>query len=69
LLFRYDDIRSVVFERSGGSTRSFDISVLTLNDITYTFSSIEKGEYGKLYEFIKSKKVSVKTAGNSYLTI
>jgi hypothetical protein len=36
-----------------------------LNDITYTFSSIEKGEYGKLYEFIKSKKVSVKTAGTA----
>ena len=33
--------------------------------MTYTFSSIEKGEYGKLYEFIKSKKVSVKTAGEN----
>ena len=66
ILPRYDDIRSVVFERSGGSTRSFDISVLTLNDQTYTFSSIEKGEYGKLYEFIKSKKISVKTSGTSY---
>jgi len=31
--------------------------------MTYTFSSIEKGEYGKLYEFIKSKKIPIKTAG------
>ena len=60
---RYDEIKSVVFERSGGSTRSFDISVSTKNDISYTFSSIEKNEYGKLYEFMKSKKVNVKTSG------
>merc|ERR1712029_681223 len=63
IFLRYDEIKSVVFERSGGSTRSFDISVSTKNDISYTFSSIEKNEYGKLYEFMKSKKVNVKTSG------
>merc|ERR1712113_348706 len=63
IFLRYDEIKSVVFERSGGSTRSFDISVSTKNDISYTFSSIEKNEYGKLYEYLKSKKVSVKTSG------
>ena len=30
---------------------------------SYTFSSIEKDEYTKLYEYLKSKKVSVRTAG------
>ena len=63
IFLRYDEIKSVVFERSGGSTRSFDISVSTKNDISYTFSSIEKNEYGKLYEYLKSKKVNVKTSG------
>jgi structure-specific recognition protein 1 len=63
IYLRYDEIRNVVFERSGGSTRSFDISVATTNDIMYTFSSIEKNEYGKLYEYMKSKKVMVKTSG------
>ena len=66
IFLRYDEIKSVVFERSGGSTRSFDISVSTKNDISYTFSSIEKNEYGKLYEFMKSKKVNVKTSGKIF---
>ena len=63
IFLRYDELRSVSFERSGGSTRSFDINVVTRNDISYTFSSIEKDEYTKLYEYLKSKKVSVRTAG------
>ena len=37
IFLRYDEIRNVQFERSGGSTRSFDISVTTNNDISYTF--------------------------------
>lgn len=64
IYLRYDEIKSVAFERSGGSTRSFDVSVTTSHDIAYTFSSIEKNEYGKLYEYLKSKKVNVKTTGN-----
>jgi len=63
IFLRYDELRSVSFERSGGSTRSFDINAVTRNDISYTFSSIEKDEYTKLYEYLKSKKVSVRTAG------
>ena len=62
--FRYDEIRNVSFERSGGSTRSFDISVLTNNDIGYTFSSIEKNEYQKLYDYFKNKKITVKAQGS-----
>ncbi len=65
IYLRYDEIRSVQFERSGGSTRSFDISVTTKNDISYTFSSIEKNEYGKLYDYMKGKKVKVVTSGKS----
>ena len=64
LIFRYDEIRNVSFERSGGSTRSFDISVLTNNDIGYTFSSIEKNEYQKLYDYFKNKKITVKAQGS-----
>ena len=63
-IFRYDEIRNVSFERSGGSTRSFDISVLTNNDISYTFSSIEKNEYQKLYDYFKNKKITVKAQGS-----
>ncbi len=63
IFVRYDEIRHVVFERSGGSTRSFDVGVITINDIEYTFSSIEKNEYGKLYEYFKGKKITIKTSG------
>jgi len=34
------------------------------NDISYTFSSIEKNEYQKLYDYFKSKKVNVKAQGS-----
>ncbi len=63
IYIRYDEVRSVEFERSGGSTRSFDINVLLGNDIAYTFSSIEKGEYARLYEFLKSKGIKLRTQG------
>ena len=63
IYIRYDEVRSVNFERSGGSTRSFDITVATGSDIQYTFSSIEKGEYSRLYDYLKEKKVNVKTSG------
>ena len=63
IYLRYDEIKFVSFERSGGSTRSFDVSVTSKNDISYTFSSIEKNEYQKLYDYFKSKKVNVKAQG------
>ena len=63
IYLRYDEVRNVTFERSGGSTRSFDINITTNNDMSYTFSSIEKGEYGHLYEFLKAKGIKVKTSG------
>merc|ERR1712080_459692 len=53
----------VEFERAGGTSRSFDLIVSTKHDINYTFSSIEKGEYSKLYDYLKDKKVKLTTAG------
>ncbi len=35
----------------------------TRGDTVYTFSSIEKEEYSKLYDFLKSKKINVKSTG------
>ena len=63
IFLRYDEIRSITIERSGGTNRSFDIKVTTIHDISYTFSSIEKNEYEKIYQFLKNKKVNVKSAG------
>ncbi|XP_022653198.1 FACT complex subunit Ssrp1-like [Varroa jacobsoni] len=56
---RFEEVSSVNFARSGGSTRSFDIEVELRNSIMHTFSSIEKDEYGRLYEFVKSKGLKI----------
>lgn len=57
---RFEEIASVNFARSGGSTRSFDFEIELKNGVVHTFSSIEKEEYGKLYDFINVKKLHVK---------
>lgn len=62
---RFEEIASVNFARGGGTTRSFDFEVETKNGVVHTFSSIEKEEYGKLYDFITSKKLRVKNTGRS----
>ena len=49
--------------RSGRTIGSFDIKVNIRVDTVYTFSSIEKDEYGGLYEFLKSKRIVVKSVG------
>ena len=36
---------------------------MTRGETTYTFSSIEKEEYSKMYDFLKSKKINVKSTG------
>jgi len=64
IYLRYDETQRVEFERTGGTSRSFDVKITTINDITYTFSSIEKGEYSKLYDHLKSKKVKVTASGS-----
>lgn len=64
---RFEEIVSVNFARSGGSTRSFDFEIeLKLNNV-HTFSSIEKEEYTKLYDFIVSKKIHVKNTGKNVI--
>lgn len=62
---RFEEIASVNFARSGGSTRSFDFEIALKSGNNYTFSSIEKEEYGKLYDFITSKKLNVKNTGKN----
>ncbi|XP_011308641.1 FACT complex subunit Ssrp1 [Fopius arisanus] len=60
---RFDEIASVNFARGGGSTRSFDFEIELTSGVVHTFSSIEKEEYGKLFDFITSKKLRVKNRG------
>uniref|UniRef100_R4FNX0 FACT complex subunit SSRP1 n=1 Tax=Rhodnius prolixus TaxID=13249 RepID=R4FNX0_RHOPR len=60
LHIRFDEISSVNFARSGGSTRSFDFEIELKSGVVHTFSSIEKEEYGKLFDFITVKKLRVK---------
>ncbi|XP_058803231.1 FACT complex subunit Ssrp1 [Phymastichus coffea] len=60
---RFEEISSVNFARGGGSTRSFDFEIELKNGTQHTFSSIEKEEYGKLFDFINNKKLHVKNRG------
>jgi len=43
--------------------RSFDFEVETKGGIIHTFSSIEKEEYPRLFDFITEKKLRVKNRG------
>lgn len=65
LHIRFEEIASVNFARGGGSTRSFDFEIELKSNVTHTFSSIEKEEYTKLFNFITSKKIHVKNTGKS----
>lgn len=62
---RFEEINSVNFARGGGSTRSFDFEIELKSGTIHTFSSIEKEEYGKLFDFITSKKLHVKNRGKN----
>jgi len=63
IFIKYEDVKHVNFARSGGSNRSFDIEVHTRGDSTYIFSSIEKEEYHKMFDFLKGKKIKVNSTG------
>jgi structure-specific recognition protein 1 len=63
LHIRFEEIACVNFARGGGSTKSFDFEIDLKSGTTHTFSSIEKEEYSKLYDFIVSKKLTVKNTG------
>lgn len=60
---RYEEITSVNFARSGANTRSFDFEVELKSGVVHTFSSIEKEEYGKLWDFVSNKNLRVKNSG------
>lgn len=60
---RFDEIQSINFARSGGSTRSFDFEIETKTGVVHTFSSIEKEEYSKLFDFVSTKGLRVKNVG------
>lgn len=62
---RFDEIASVNYARGGGNTRSFDFEIELKSGTVHTFSSIEKEEYAKLFDFISSKKLHVKNRGKS----
>ncbi|UYV73674.1 SSRP1 [Cordylochernes scorpioides] len=65
---RFEEISSVNFARSGGSTRSFDFEIEVKNGALYTFSSIEKEEYGKLFDFATQKNLRIKNRGGGGTT-
>ena len=69
LHIRFDEITAINFARSGGSTKSFDFEVETKAGILHTFSSIEKDEYSKLYDFVNSKNLRVKNRGTEKKTV
>lgn len=60
---RADEITSVNFARSGSTTRSFDFEVEIKNGSLFTFSSIEKGEYNRLFDYVNQKKLRIKNRG------
>ncbi|XP_063364423.1 FACT complex subunit Ssrp1 [Cydia amplana] len=63
---RFEEIASVNFARGGASsTKSFDFEIELKSGSVHTFSSIEKGEYDKLFDYITSKKLHVKNTGKN----
>ncbi|XP_022116947.1 FACT complex subunit Ssrp1 [Pieris rapae] len=63
---RFEEIASVNFARGGASsTKSFDFEIELKQGSIHTFSSIEKGEYDKLFNYITAKKLHVKNTGKN----
>ncbi|MBN3311766.1 SSRP1 protein, partial [Atractosteus spatula] len=60
---RFDEIACVNFARGTTTTRSFDFEIETKQAAQYTFSSIEREEYGKLFDFVNVKKLNIKNRG------
>uniref|UniRef100_A0A6I8Q3F5 FACT complex subunit SSRP1 n=1 Tax=Xenopus tropicalis TaxID=8364 RepID=A0A6I8Q3F5_XENTR len=60
---RFDEVNCVNFARGTTTTRSFDFEIETKQGSQYTFSSIEREEYGKLFDFVNAKKLSIKNRG------
>ncbi|XP_024918682.1 FACT complex subunit SSRP1a isoform X1 [Cynoglossus semilaevis] len=60
---RFEEISCVNFARGTTTTRSFDFEIETKQGNQYTFSSIEREEYGKLFDFVNAKKLNIKNRG------
>ncbi|XP_075440325.1 FACT complex subunit SSRP1 [Ascaphus truei] len=60
---RFDEVNCVNFARGTTTTRSFDFEIETKQGTQYTFSSIEREEYGKLFDFVNNKKLNIKNRG------
>ncbi|XP_040176816.1 FACT complex subunit SSRP1 isoform X2 [Rana temporaria] len=60
---RFDEVQCVNFARGTTTTRSFDFEIETKQGLQYTFSSIEREEYGKLFDFVNAKKLNIKNRG------
>lgn len=70
ILVRFNEVESVEFQRYAGgqgSTRNFDLCVTlkstapgTGTPLSYTFSGIERSDYDGLYNFLKTKKITIK---------
>lgn len=65
---RFEEISSVNFARSDGSTRSFDLEIETKAGTTHIFNSIEKEEYPRLYDYVSKKKLRIKNRPSSKQT-
>uniref|UniRef100_A0AAY5EKA0 FACT complex subunit SSRP1 n=1 Tax=Electrophorus electricus TaxID=8005 RepID=A0AAY5EKA0_ELEEL len=65
---RFEEISCVNFARGTTTTRSFDFEIETKQGNQYTFSSIEREEYGKLFDFVNAKKLSIKNRGLKEVT-
>ncbi|ALC42119.1 Ssrp [Drosophila busckii] len=63
LHIRFEEISTVNFARGGGSTRSFDFEVTLKNGTVHIFSSIEKEEYPKMFDFCSQRKLHVQNMG------
>ncbi|KAM9833515.1 FACT complex subunit SSRP1a [Syngnathus typhle] len=60
---RFEEISCVNFARGTTTTRSFDFEIETKQGNQYTFSNIEREEYGKLFDFVNAKKLNIKNRG------
>ncbi|XP_006822445.1 FACT complex subunit SSRP1-like [Saccoglossus kowalevskii] len=54
---RFDEMSCVNFARGTGSSRYFDFEIETTSGTPYVFSSIEKDEYGKLYDYVSNNRL------------
>jgi len=64
LHIRFEEISCVNFARGASSmNKSFDFEIETRNKVTHIFSSIEKGQYNALFDFVTHNKLRIKNIG------